>query len=569
MIRFLRAFVWLRWRLVVNGLRGGKRRDLVEDISRAAGVAVPLIVLSFFAVGAASFSWLSFHGGRLLGTGEAAATAVLLPARLILFLLLFIFFLIPLARSMHGSTLGVARFLLLPIPRSALHAVEVAATLFDPWVIAVAPGLVAFPLGLAVSGSPGPAGVALVAVAAFLVLCASLGALLSFLFAWLLRDRRRAEIVSLLFMLAVLSAAVVPALVVPRDLGKRPGPGDERGPGISLEEIDARLPVWTAALPSEMCVRAVRAGAEGDTGRGMLWTLGLTAEAAVLFVLSGSIHRRLLDSGGAGGTRRGDRGRDAREFRIPGLGAGASAVAVAHVRTSLRTLIGRLAVLGMAPMILALGTLAARLGGDARAAGLLAPGGYVIAAGGMVFSLLTLQPILMNQLGSDRAGLTLQFIQPLGDREIVLGKAAGGLALFGACAVLSLAAGLVLNRSGAPLSWLAALLAGISTYLWTAPVSALLSAIFPKASNLGSFGPDGKAHGASQFFGALATLGAAAPPMLVLVFRSSAPERATSGFTLILAWTLLAAFSAVPLLGAAARLLGPRRENIGLVASGR
>ena len=34
MMRNLRAFVWLRWRLLVNSLRGGRKRDRLEEISR-------------------------------------------------------------------------------------------------------------------------------------------------------------------------------------------------------------------------------------------------------------------------------------------------------------------------------------------------------------------------------------------------------------------------------------------------------------------------------------------------------------------------------------------------------
>jgi hypothetical protein len=43
-IRSLRAFIWLRWRLLANGLRGGRRRDTIEQISRSLQLFMPIIL---------------------------------------------------------------------------------------------------------------------------------------------------------------------------------------------------------------------------------------------------------------------------------------------------------------------------------------------------------------------------------------------------------------------------------------------------------------------------------------------------------------------------------------------
>ena len=45
MIRSLRAFMWLRWHLLVNGIRGGERRDTLERVSRTLAVMAPILLL--------------------------------------------------------------------------------------------------------------------------------------------------------------------------------------------------------------------------------------------------------------------------------------------------------------------------------------------------------------------------------------------------------------------------------------------------------------------------------------------------------------------------------------------
>jgi MFS family permease len=192
-----------------------------------------------------------------------------------------------------------------------------------------------------------------------------------------------------------------------------------------------------------------------------------------------------------------------------------------------------------------------------------------MAAGGMFFSLLTLQPILMNQFASDRSGIAMHLLAPITDRAILIGKALGGFVLFAASSGPVIVAAFILDPGSPPARWLAVVLGGIATYLWTAPVGAILSALFPKASNLGSLGTAGKAHGAVQLLGTVATFLAAAPPALAFLLASSLGSAGWRLPSFMLAWLLLGCMAGVPLFGIASRVFAARRENVALVALGK
>ena len=71
MIRLLRAFAWLRWRLLRNGIRGGKRRDLGDRFSRISQVVVPALMFLLLIPSALGLGVLGLVGGMTLGAGSA------------------------------------------------------------------------------------------------------------------------------------------------------------------------------------------------------------------------------------------------------------------------------------------------------------------------------------------------------------------------------------------------------------------------------------------------------------------------------------------------------------------
>jgi hypothetical protein len=212
MIRTLRIFAWLRWRLLLNGLRGSKRRDALERISRVLAVLAPALLVLPFGTAALLLAVLGFHAGRSLGIAGNEARTALFVARLVLFLVLLLPILVPLGRAAQTSRSGFARVLLLPIPRSTIHLAETIASLADPWLGFVVPGLACFAAGLLSAGRSEDALVALAAMLGVLAAVASLNALASFATDWIMRERRRGENFTFLLVVALSVAGLVPAL---------------------------------------------------------------------------------------------------------------------------------------------------------------------------------------------------------------------------------------------------------------------------------------------------------------------------------------------------------------------
>jgi len=262
MIATLRAFAWLRYRFLVNGLRGGKRRDSMERLSRVAAVVVPALLLMFFLVAAVGLGALAFTGGRLVAMGEIEARVVLVVARLLLLIVLAILLLAPLGASLHGSLPGLTRFLLLPIAPRTLHFIEVAAGAADPWIAFLLPGFLLLPAGLAAGGRTGAALSALAAGAGCLLVLICLGALISLSLQWLLRDRRRAEIVTVVFMLLVSLGGMSVSFLVDPDMHTRGSRGGEAA-RVRLNAVESFLAdqeglSWKLLIPSELYARSLK-----------------------------------------------------------------------------------------------------------------------------------------------------------------------------------------------------------------------------------------------------------------------------------------------------------------------
>ena len=559
MTRVLAAFLWLRWRLFVNALRGGRRRDGIERASRVATLVAPLLMIVLVGGLATLLGVLAFLGGWMLGQGTLEPPGVLLAVRfVVLFVIAFLLVLSPGSSSGSGAT----RLMLLPIPRSMLHGIEVVAGLADPRIAALAPALVLFAIGLAFGGRLDGALVALAGAAGTVLLLLALGSLVTFLTSWLMRNRKRGELFALLSVLMISAVSVIPAFI-----GKR---WEHTLGGVEdpLAELDLMLPLWTRVLPSELHGRGIGASLADDPGVAWASIALLFLEASVLYALSALVHARLLVSGGSARRARAkDAVRGFALFRVPGLSSAACAVALAQAKTTLRSVRGKLVVLMPGPLIAVIGLLSQRLPGEVPGGTLFGREGHVLFATGCVFCLYTLLAFSANSLAADRAGLTLQFLLPLRELDLVRGKTAGCAVLL-ACAVANclVCSLLVAPRGSTPHEWIAVLLATAATYLWISPIAAAFSAVLPVASDLNKTGSGGNPHGLAFLLGTLLVLFLSAPPGMILYLGS---ERPTLALGLIALWTLLAAAISLPLLGLAARTVAARRENIALVAQGR
>jgi hypothetical protein len=563
MIRLLRAFAWLRWRLIANGFRKS-RRDTLERFSRVAEIAVPVIVGLFAVPAVLALTAGAFFGGLLASSSETARIVLAIVPRALLAVLTFVTLVAPLVRSMQGSTLGLARLALLPIPLGLLHFVEVVTGLLDPWILAVLPGLLALPLGLLASGSVAAAAVTLAAGVALAACLAALSSSMAFVVALLLRGRRRGEWITLAFMALLSFAGFLPAV-----LSSLPGSRTAVERRVTIHADPAFL-AWTRFVPSEMYGLALKRGIEGRPAGALVPLAGLAATGAGLFGLSWIAYRRLLETPAGGSSRRQGERRGARLARIPGLGPAASAVALAEVRLVLRTVRGKTAIYFTPIAVGALGWMGAGVvrAGPGAAPRLLASGA-VVACAAAIFSVIALQPFLFNQFATDRGGLALEFLSPVSDLDLVRGKAAAMFLLWGLTLLLSVFAGGLATRSMPLWAWGAAALASASMFALLAPAAAMLSALFPKPSDLGRIGRAGNPHPTAGILGTLLLLTLAAPPAGLAALGLLWLKSPAVALALLTGWAALAVAGGSALLRSAAAVVARRRENLALVAQGR
>jgi hypothetical protein len=153
---------------------------------------------------------------------------------------------------------------------------------------------------------------------------------------------------------------------------------------------------------------------------GALAVSGLILHAVGLFVFA-----KVLESPGSTGARRVVTTRAAWGRTLPGLSAGASAVALAHLRLGLRTPRGRSILLSPILMVGIFAFVMRRPMTRMDMGPFAIHSGLSLAAFGSFICLMAIMPIAMNQFAVDKAGLTMMLLSPLTDREYLTGKAVG------------------------------------------------------------------------------------------------------------------------------------------------
>jgi hypothetical protein len=567
-IRYFRAFVWLRWRLLANSMRGAKRRDTLEQVSRALALLTPVILMVMSLGLVVATSVLAFTGGRSAANGLFSPQMGVFILRIALAIMLAVLALFAIIVPSQTSLTRYTRLLLLPIPRRVLHLIEVAASLADPWLLWIIPGVLAFAVGVAAGGRPAAGLVAAVAAIALIFTFAAINSLLSFLVAWLIRNRRRSEIFTLVFVVGISAVSLLPALFA-GGIDRRESGSRGRQEPFSVTDFDRRLPAWTAGLPTELYGRAVLGAMREDSRAVTAGLAGLAIEFGILLVLSGLVHNRLLDTP-MGGRRRSSRDTtQASVFQLPLLGPRASAVAWAQFRTAMRSVRGRLMLVLSGPMIAVLVLIVTRVEPDEKWPRFLLAHGYFMLGAGGIFALYALQPFTMNLFGTDRGGLTSQFLLPLDDAEIARGKIAGCLLLLMPTMALTLVAAAAVAPSGSPFYWAAAFLGVIATFLWLSPIGVWLSALFPQAADLSRTGSGGNPHALPMFLGTVLVALIAAPAALIVVIGAFWLHQPLLTLGVMGFWTLLAAGVAHPLVVFASRAITMRRENLSMIAQGK
>jgi hypothetical protein len=557
--RIFRAFLWLRWRVLINSLERTGARDTIERFSLATEKLGPIMAVVLLVPSSVALAVLGLVAGYGAATGEW-----LLPMELVRFFLLAstAFTLIgPIMLPMRDGG-NVVRFLLLPIPRLALYLAHVTGALADPWVLLTVPPLLMIPIGLLAGGRPFAAATACLAGLAFLLIVIGLTSLLSSAIHLLLRDRRRSDLVMLFLVIALPMLGLVPSIMTVRHASDRvadKAAGRRAAPRASSGfEIAARRAY--AYLPSELYTHAATVSRR-TRSTAALPLAGLGAIALAIQGLAFGAFKRMLDMPQSLGVRRGGAFGALWARRIPGLTPAASAVALAHLRLVLRTPRGRSMLAAPLLMLVVFGFMIRRHG-QLPFAGVNIDTGLSLATFVMFVSLLSILPFAMNQFAIDKGGFTRQMLLPLSIRELLAGKAVGN-ALVAAipaagCFVLSA----VLFPGGRPALWLALPIALASTYVLVAPVAAALSAVFPRTVDLSSIGNGSNAHQAAGLLGLLSFVLSTAPSALLALLSARLLHRPDLTPLLITGWLVLASIVSKLLFIPVRRLVAQRAETL-------
>jgi hypothetical protein len=572
LVRYFRALMWLRWRMLMRTLMRGRGRDIVERFSLAAQTLVPIVTIILMVPAGLAIGAVGFLAGFWAGQPSGATLATIVQVILMGACGFTLF--APLVFPAGSEAAGQMRLLLLPIPRGILYVVQTLGVLVDPWLGVLLPLFVTIPLGFALSGRSFGALVTLLAGLGMLAFIVGLAMVSASLLQLLLRNRRRGERAMVAAMLGFMLLSMVPSLLMPDLDDRRERRRTQRAERVQDDNDDGERRVRRLvsaiglAVPPGQFTAAARAAAAGRPLVAAGWTAAILAAAAALHLIGWRVYRRLIETPASSGARRiRDRGARGRR-RLPGLSEGASAVAWAFARLCFRTPRGKIVIFSVVLTLPLLSVLMMRAGELPFLFATLRPG-LSMGIFGLGITLLSLGPLSLNQFASDGAGLTLQTLAPISDRELLVGKAMGGALVLAGPAAVVLGIAIALSPSAPVGLWLALAFGAVGTYALLVPINAMLSAIFPRKVNLSSIGRDSNPHQGANFLGFAAMLVATAPAALaaaagLMLFRSE-----WVAALLVAVWAGVAIGLSSLSLRLVERLVASRRENLLFVAQGR
>jgi hypothetical protein len=556
--RTLRAFAWMRWRVLLNSLERTGARDTLERLSLAVEQIGPIIAFLLLVPSALGIAALSAYAGYWLASSETVLTFEAL--RMLLLVATGFSLVGPVLMPSLNPT-AVVRLLLLPIARTTLYVGQSAAAISEPWILLSLPIVIFVAAGLAAGGAVAAAVLSLVAGVLTIVCLVGVSTLATLLLHLLVRDRRRGELLALFFIVLVPALALLPSLLLNAP-ETRATDGGRR---------DAQPPVWVTrgiavggtVAPSELFARATRAASQGRMAQAAVPLATLTGLGVTLHALGLLAFGRVVSSPGTSRRRSVTPGRWS-DVRVPLLSRGAAAVAGAQVRLAMRTPRGR-SILLSPFIVFVLFALVMRRRGEMELGFLNLVNGLSLATFGSAVCLLAVLPFALNQFAIDRAGLTLALLAPLPTRDLLAGKAVGnGLIAVGPAAIVILVA-FVLFPDHRLALWLTLPLGLCATYLLAAPGAAALSAIFPRTVDLNSIGRSSNAHGLASLLGLALVAAAALPAVALAAVIHGVLHRPTLAPIAMLAWCAIAAVLSRVLFVAVAALFERRKENLGLV----
>jgi hypothetical protein len=561
-LRVLRAFAWLRWRMLLNSIERTGSRDVVGRMSTAMEQLAPVVMVLVMLPSAVALGGAGGYAGWALAR---ACGGVLTFEGVRLLLLAACIFAVAAPFVLPGRAgANPVRLLLLPIPRSVLFAGQAVTALAEPWLLLAAAPVLALPIGLATGGQPRAAGIALLAGALLLATLAGITLVVASAIELTLRNRRRGELLALMLFLLLPLIGVMAGLTDSRQRERRERPAETRAPPRAGEwsALERRV---VALIPSESYALAVQAAVRADYRVAGRRLLVLTAWLALLQGLAFAVFVRAFGSPGVTGSRAGRAGTALAAWRLPGLSPAASAVAIGQLRLALRTPRGRFTLLSPLVMFMPFAAMLLRSPSGVEFAFLRLQSGVGLAAFTSFIALLAVLPFAMNQFAIDRTGFTLALLAPLETRTLLAGKAVGNGIVAAIPATVCIALALALFPAGDPALWISVPLVLLATYLLAAPVAAALSAVFPRSVDLNSIGRGSNAHGAAAFLGTIAYAAAGGASALPILAATALLHRPRLAPLLLLLWVAICATTSFVLFRKAAALFDRRREHLSMM----
>ncbi len=321
MFSTLRAFAWLRFRMFVNSLEQTGSRDMLERFSLAAEKLGPIIAGILLIPSGIALAALGAASGYAIANGESSALAQ--TPRFLLFGVPLFCVAGPLLLP-AGDRSNPVRMLLLPISRSTLYAAQSAASLADVWILLMLPLVGSIPAGLAAGGAPRAALFALAAGIFLVVIVVAISSTATSLLHLAVRDRRRGELLALLFLLMMPLVSLLPNLLASEPSAGRGERRQTAHPGT------LPVPTWLNAsaraafsfYPTELYFRANQAAARRDVVPAMRAVGALAASAVLLNLLGIYVFGKVLDSPASTGARRQVQTHAAWERKVPWLSPG-------------------------------------------------------------------------------------------------------------------------------------------------------------------------------------------------------------------------------------------------------
>ena len=575
MLRFLRAWAWLRWRVKVNAIERSDRADRIQRFTRATEVLGPVMVAvmmvptALFALALGAVAGFSMGSGAPAGDTSTLSATILEASMHVLRIALAAATVLtivgPVVLPSGRGIASLPRLLLLPISRGALYASELVGGLVEPWMMMTALAAVSLTLGALAAGSLAAALTAIVAGALLLLTLAGIGACLGALLHVLMGNRRRGEWIVVVALTGFSLLGMLPALM-------SGGPHDESRTRES--EVESRLeraletpasgPL--ALLPSELYVAAVARSAGALPGSPVLPLAGLAAAAALALGAGWAVWRRAIDLGGLSAGR--TRAREVQGNRAGWMRTPATGLAFTFVQHVLRTARGRAVVLPSIVMTLVFAALVAFRGGlDLGAISIRS--GFAVAVFGVMAAFMSPVQLWMNQFAIDKAGLTMLCLQPLSSADILRGKMAGAALLIGSIATLPFLLGLIIGAPFPAAYWIVLAIGAVAAFAVLAPMAALLAIFFPKHVDLTSIGQRSNAHPVAGLLGAFAIGLAAAPAVGAALVGFRLMESPLAAVGLAAAWLVIALLLHWLLSKAAVNAFDRRREALVATANGR